>query len=109
MSLGDLRAGLLACRWLGRATDSQACTAEPSVACLLVLVCLAPLMSWQSVLEPCKPRVHPAPVPLLPAAINSTGTELRVVGWGAISEGDTPSSFPRQLQEGTLPLVDPAA
>lgn len=49
----------------------------------------------------------PRPRPLL-SAIDAPGTELRVVGWGAISEGDSPASFPRQLQEGTLPLVDPA-
>ncbi|KAL4420810.1 hypothetical protein ABPG75_010466 [Micractinium tetrahymenae] len=41
-------------------------------------------------------------------SIDAPGTELRVVGWGAISEGNSPSHFPRQLQEGTLPLVDPA-
>lgn len=43
----------------------------------------------------------------MPAAIDAPGTELRVVGWGQISEGRSRSNFPRQLQEGALPYVDP--
>lgn len=52
------------------------------------------------------PAVESRPAP--PAAIDVPGTVLRVVGWGAISEGTSPSNYPHQLQEGTLPLVDPA-
>ncbi|KAL4451284.1 hypothetical protein ABPG77_009356 [Micractinium sp. CCAP 211/92] len=40
-------------------------------------------------------------------AIDAPGAELRVVGWGQISEGSSRSHFPRSLQEGTLPYVDP--
>lgn len=56
------------------------------------------------------------PVPIEPVpiatteewdAIDAIGTELRVVGWGAVTEGRSPSSFPRVLQEGTMPLVSP--
>lgn len=55
-----------------------------------------------------KPLMHlPSPFHAASQRIAFPGVALKTVGWGATGGGGSPGSFPRTLQEATLPYVSP--